>query len=123
MRMSRAIADTLRLTTIGVTLISCRCSHSAQRTSSASLHARGIAAASSCHGSGRLTRTSWRNSSNTKAPATLIVGERGDDVCLIALGNVGEIATQLACPAWPDWALMDVAGGVEATAQFADLLL
>ena len=39
--MLRATATTLRPTTTGGTLISWRCSHSAQRTSSASPQARG----------------------------------------------------------------------------------
>ena len=68
-RMSRATAPTLRLTTTGATLISRRCSHSAQRTSSASVHGRGMAASPSSHGSGRFTTISWRNSSNTSVPA------------------------------------------------------
>ena len=40
--ISRATAPTLRLTVIGVTLSSRRCSHSAARTSSPSVHGRGV---------------------------------------------------------------------------------
>ena len=108
----------------GATLISRRCSHSAQRTSSASLQGRGKAAGRSSQGSGRATRISWRNSSNTKrAGECLVVRQRGDDVGFVALGRAGEVQPQLAGPPRTDRRPVDVAGRIQPPAQLADLLL
>jgi hypothetical protein len=67
--ISRATAPTLRLTIMGVTFSSRRCSHSAARTSSPSLHGRVAKPPDASQGSGRVTTISCLNSSKTMAPA------------------------------------------------------
>ena len=121
--MSRATAPTARATMAGATLISRRCSHSAQRTSSASLQLRGKESGRSSQGSGRADQNLLPELvEHQRAGKGLIVRERGDDVGLVALGRAGEILQQLAGPARPHRRPMDVAGRIQAPTQFANLL-
>ena len=73
-------------------------------------------------GKGRVTTISWRNASNTMAPAKASSElERGDDVGLVALRLAGEIEPELVRPCRADRAVRQVAGRVQPAAQLGDL--
>ena len=119
--ISRATAPTLRLTVIGVTLSSRRCSHSAARTSSPSVHGRGVASPAASQGNGRRDDDLLPELvEHDGAGEGLVAAERGDDVGLVALGLAGEIETQLVRPGRTDGAMRQVAGRVQAPAQLGE---
>ena len=122
--ISRATAPTLRLTVIGVTLSSRRCSHSAARTSSPSVHGRGVASLAASQGNGRRDDDLLPELvEHDGAGEGLVAAQRGDDVGLVALGLAGEIEPQLVRPGRTDGAMRQVAGRVQPPAQLGHLLV
>ena len=122
--ISRATAPTLRLTVIGVTFSSRRCSHSARAhvVAVGPWPRRGLAGCVPGQGPGDDDLLPERVE-HDGAGEGLVAAQRGDDVGLVALGLAGEIEAQLVRPGRTDGAMRQVAGRVQPAAQLRHLLV